>query len=154
MSPFQRTQPRHRPCACSRNARRSATVGRRSGTPRPGQAAAHPRRDRLRGGLARVRAPRCASTENPMPASRLITRLVWALGCSIVLWAACGCSNARAVTFADLVGWWRTDLEYNGQRAEMYVRFAEEAGRSVAYVTLPPIHGWDFGIGGVKFEGN
>ena len=89
-----------------------------------------------------------------MPASRPVTRLVSALGCSIVLWAAYGCSNARAVTFADLVGWWRTDLEYNGQRAEMYVRFAEEEGRSVAYVTLPPIHGWDFGIGGVKFEGN
>ncbi len=88
-----------------------------------------------------------------MPASRFLTRLIPALGCSLLLWAALGCANARSVTFTDLVGWWRSDLEYNGQRAEMYVRFAEEGGRSVAYVTLPPIHGWDFGIGGVKLEG-
>jgi eukaryotic-like serine/threonine-protein kinase len=83
-----------------------------------------------------------------MPALRFV------LACLLVLGTAYGCANARSVTFTDLIGWWRTDLEYNGQRAEMYVRLAEEGGKSVAYVTLPPIHGWDFAIGDVKLEAN
>ncbi len=59
-----------------------------------------------------------------------------------------------ALASSDLVGWWHTDLAYNGQHAEMYLRFAEENGKLAARVTLPEIFGWDFAVGGATVSGN
>lgn len=59
-----------------------------------------------------------------------------------------------ALATSELVGWWRTDLAYNGQHAEMYLRFAEENGKLAARLTLPEIFGWDFAVGGATVSGN
>lgn len=74
--------------------------------------------------------------------STLLTRMV-AIGALAFVASA----EAASLTYADLIGWWRSDLEFNGQRAEMYLNFVEEGGKPVVRVTLPPIHGWDFPFG-------
>jgi eukaryotic-like serine/threonine-protein kinase len=73
---------------------------------------------------------------------------------AIVWLASATGAQAQALTYADLIGWWRSDLAHNGQHAEMYIRFAEEGGKPVVRVTLPPIHGWDFPFGSAKVSGN
>jgi hypothetical protein len=73
---------------------------------------------------------------------------------AIALLASATSAHTQALTYTDLIGWWRSDLAYNGEHAEMYIRFAEEGGMPVVRVTLPPIHGWDFPFGTAKVSGN
>jgi len=62
--------------------------------------------------------------------------------------------QAQDLSVSDLVGWWRSDLAYNGQKAEIYIRFTEKDGKARVHFTLPPIQGWDFAAGGATLTGN
>ncbi len=77
-----------------------------------------------------------------MLSSPLLTRPA-----TIALLAFASGVDAQALTYADLIGWWRSDLEHNGQHAQIYLRFAEEGGKPAVRLTLPPIEAWDFPFG-------
>lgn len=84
-----------------------------------------------------------------MPSSPLLTRIV-----AIALFALATGADAQALTYADLIGWWRSDLDHNGQHAEIYLRFAEEGEKPAVRLTLPPIQGWDFPFGDATVSDN
>jgi outer membrane protein assembly factor BamB len=73
---------------------------------------------------------------------------------ALALTATAACLPAHALTPAQLTGWWRSEVEHNGQRAEVYLRFAESDGKTAVHLSLPPIHGWDIAFGNATVTDN
>lgn len=59
-----------------------------------------------------------------------------------------------ALTFPALEGWWRSELQHNGQQAEFFLHFLGDQGKPAVRISAPDLGAWDFPFGGVEVGAN
>ena len=104
-----------------------------------------------------------------MPALRRLSLPLLACSALAAAWLPCSLAPTQAqaaddasapaatedagLTFPALEGWWRSELQHNGQHAEFFLHFVRDEGKEVVRVSAPELGAWDFPFGGVELDG-